>query len=202
MGLWRAAEPLVLASRSAARCQLLQAAGIPIEIRPAEIDERTIEAQLGQNQARAAALVLAQAKARQVSQQLPGRLILGADQMLTLGSRLFSKPPDRAAAREQLVSLRGQTHRLTSAFALVRDGDVLASDAEAASLTMRDFSDGFLDAYLDAVGPAATTSVGAYQLEGLGLHLFERVQGDHATILGLPLLPIIAMLRRLGCLAD
>jgi septum formation protein len=202
MGLWRAAEPLVLASSSAVRRKLLEAAGIPLETRPAEIDERAIEARLTECQAREVALALAQAKARQVSQALPGRFVLGADQTLSLGLRMFSKPPDLSAARQQLLALRGQTHTLTSAFALMRDGEVLSCDAEAALLTMRKFSDSFLDVYLDAAGAAVMMSVGAYQLEGLGIQLFERVEGDYTTILGLPMLPVIGALRGLGCLAE
>jgi septum formation protein len=201
LGLWRAAEPLLLASGSAARRQLLEAAGIPVETRPAGIDERAIEAGLAGRDGREVALALAEAKARHVAQALPGRLVLGADQTLSLGTRLFAKPEDRAVARVQLQALRGKTHTLTSAFALARDGEMLARDADAAMLTMWKFSEPFLDAYLDALGAAATASVGGYQLEGLGVHLFERVEGDYTTILGLPMLPVIATLRRLGCLA-
>jgi nucleoside triphosphate pyrophosphatase len=200
--LWRAAEPLVLASASAARRQLLEQAGIPVTVRPAPIDERAVEAEMNDRDARQVALALAAAKARHVAQELPGRLVLGCDQTLALGLRLFVKPADRAAAQAQLLALRGNTHVLTSAFALVRDGTVLAHDADAALLTMREFSDGFLDAYLDAMGDKVTASVGAYQLEGLGIHLFERVEGDTSTILGLPLLAVVAALRRLNCLAE
>lgn len=202
MSLWHAAEPLVLASASPARRALLEAAGIPVETRPAGIDERSIEEGLNVRAPREVALALAQAKAQHVSKQLPGRVVLGADQTLSLGSRLFGKPADRAAACEQLMALRGKTHTLTSAFAFVRNGEHLSCDANAAQLTMRNFSEGFLADYLDAVGDAATTSVGAYQLEGVGIQLFERVEGDYTTILGLPLLPMLGALRRLGCLAD
>jgi septum formation protein len=132
---------------------------------------------------------------------MPGRLVLGADQTLALGSRRFSKPVDLAAARAQLAVLRGHTHELTSAIALARDDAVLFEHREAARLTMRAFSDAFLDGYLEAMGAAVTTSVGAYQLERAGIQLFERVDGDHFVILGLPLLPLLGFLRRQGMLA-
>jgi septum formation protein len=202
MGLWRAAEPLVLASSSPVRRKLLEAAGIAVEAQPAEIDERAIAAGLGDQDARQIALALAEAKARQVSRQLPKRLVLGADQTLSLGSRLFNKPLDHTDARAQLTALRGHTHVLTSAFAFARGGEMLAHDADAVLLTMRLFSEDFVAAYLEAVGAAAMASVGAYQYEGLGIHLFERVEGDYTTILGLPLLAVFAVLRQLGCLAD
>ena len=128
-------------------------------------------------------------------------LVLGADQTLALGVRRFSKAPDRAAAREQLRALRGRTHTLHSAVALMRAGTVLFEHVDTASLTMRDFSDDFLERYLDEAGAAATASVGGYQLEGLGIQLFERVAGDHFTVLGLPLIPLLDWLRRAGILA-
>ena len=129
---------------------------------------------------------------------LPGRLVLGADQTLARGDTRFSKPANRAEAAAQLRALRGRTHELHSALALVRDGDVLFECVDTARLTMRDFSDRFLDDYLDMAGDAALASVGGYQLEGIGIHLFERVEGDYFTILGLPLLPLLAFLRQNG----
>ena len=137
------------------------------------------------------AALLAREKALAVAAQLPGRLVLGADQTLALGERRFSKPADRAAAREQLKLLRGQTHELHSAIALARDGVIVFEHREVARLTMRAFSDGFLEAYLDAAGAAVTASVGGYQLEKTGIQLFERIEGDHFIILGLPLLPLL-----------
>jgi septum formation protein len=141
---------------------------------------------------------LARAKAETVAASLPGRVVLGADQTLALGSQRFGKPADRAEAAKQLRALRGKTHTLHSALALVRDGAVLFACVETAQLTMRDVSDRFLDDYLDLAGDSALSSVGGYQLEGIGIHLFERVEGDYFTILGLPLLPLLAFLRQNG----
>ncbi len=202
MPLWLPADPLVLASKSAVRCALLAGAGIPVEVHPADIDERAIEAGEATAGAASAAALLAGAKARAVAARMPGRLVLGADQTLALGSQRFSKPGDRAAAADQLRALRGKTHALHSALALVRDGETVFVHAETARLTMRAFSDGFLDDYLDAAASAVTASVGGYQLEGPGIQLFERIDGDYFTILGLPLLPLLAFLRREQWLAQ
>src|SRR5258708_345290 len=150
-GLWLAEEPLVLASRSASRHAVLAGAGVPIEVLPADIDERAIEAGAGTKSPRAIALMLARAKACATAGKLPGRLVLGADQTLALGDRLFAKPTDLAAARDQLKSLRGRTHELHSALVLARDGAVLFEQCEVARLTMRNFSDRFLEAYIEAV---------------------------------------------------
>jgi septum formation protein len=201
MPLWIAARPLVLASKSAARRALLEAAGVAIEIKPASIDERAVEARAGKADAGRVAAVLAWEKAKIVAAEYPDRVVVGADQTLALGERRFSKAADRAAAREQLRALRGRTHTLHSAVAVMRAGEVLFEHADAAHLTMRDFSDAFLERYLDAVGDAARASVGGYQLEGAGVQLFERVEGDHFTVLGLPLLPLLAYLRQAGLLA-
>ena len=147
------------------------------------------------------AALLAREKAGTVSAWLPGRLVLGADQTLALGQRRFSKPADRAAARAQLMALRGQTHELHAAIAAMRNGGVVFEHCEVARLTMREFSEDFLDSYLESAGDAVTASVGGYQLERLGIQLFERVEGDHNTILGLPLLPLLHYLRQRGLLA-
>jgi nucleoside triphosphate pyrophosphatase len=201
MPLWLAPQPLVLASRSEVRGKILAAAGLRFEIRPAPINERAVEAQAGTLDAGAAAQLLAHAKAMAVAGTLPGRLVLGADQTLARGNRRFSKPDSREAAALQLKELRGQSHVLHSALALVRDGETLFECLDAAQLTMRDFSDRFLADYLDMLGDFATASVGGYQLEGIGVHLFERVEGDYFTILGLPLLLLLAFLRQNGFVA-
>jgi septum formation protein len=200
MALWLADNPLVLASKSAPRRALLEAAGIPIEVRPADIDERAVERAAVANAAGDVAALLARAKARAISISMPGRLVLGADQTLVLGERRFDKPADIAAARAQLRTLAGKTHELHSAIAFVRDGEVLGETVQVARMTMRAFSDTFLDAYLEAAGAAVMASVGAYQLERYGVHLFERVEADHFTILGLPLLAALEFLRQDGSL--
>lgn len=201
MPLWLADQPLVLASKSAIRHAILREAGLPVEVRPADIDERTIEQQATTRDAGEVAALLARAKARTVAARLPGRLVLGADQTLALGERRFSKPADRAAVREQLNALAGRTHELHSAIALVREETILFEHREVARLTMRAFSERFLDAYLDTVGAAATASVGGYQLEKAGIQLFERIEGDHFVILGLPLLALLRYARNAGWLA-
>jgi len=202
MALWLADQPLVLASKSAPRRAMLEAAGIPVEVRPADIDERAVEHAAAANAAGEVAALLACEKASAVAAVMPGRLVLGADQTLVLGEQRFDKPADRAAARVQLRALAGKTHELHSAIAFVRDGKVLGEVWQVARMTMRAFSDRFLDAYLEAAGPAVTASVGAYQLERFGVHLFERVEADHFTILGMPLLTALDFLRREGSLVD
>jgi septum formation protein len=202
MPLWLAAVPLVLASRSAVRRTLLEAAGIPIEICPADIDERGVEAGAPLQAPVAIAALLAREKASIIAGRNRGRLVLGADQTLSLDGRRFTKPADQAAARAQLRALSGLTHELYSAIAFVQDGVVLFEHVGVARLTMRAVSDQFLDDYLDAAGDAATASVGAYQLEGFGIQLFERLDGDYFTVLGLPLLTALDFLRRHGCLAQ
>jgi len=200
MPLWLAAKPLVLASKSKIRRSLLVAAGIPVEVRPAELDERAVEAGAPTNAPSAIAAHLAREKALLVGRSDPGHLVLGADQVLARDGKRFAKPPDRAAARVQLQSLSGRTHSLHSAVACVQNGAVAFEHVSVARLTMRALSDRFVDAYLDAAGEAAMESVGAYQLEGLGSQLFERVEGDYFAILGLPLLEVLGFLRRHACL--
>ena len=195
MVLWLAPQPLVLASKSDIRGKMLAAAGLRFDIRPSQIDERAVEDQSGVIDAAAVARHLARAKAEAVATSLPGRLILGADQTLALGAKRLRKSADRAEAAEQLRTLRGGTHELHSALALVRDEEMLFGCVDTARLTMRDFSDRFLDNYLDMAADTVMNSVGGYQLEGIGIHLFERVEGDYFTILGLPLLPLLAYLR-------
>jgi septum formation protein len=202
MPLWCATRPLVLASRSASRRAMLEAAGIPVEISVPQIDERAVEAAAGPLGPVDAAVLLASEKAKDVARRLPGRLVAGADQTLALGTRRFDKPANRAAARGQLEALAGNTHELHSAVAVVRNDDILFAATDTARLTMRRSSEAFLDRYMEAAGAAVLDSVGAYQLEKLGIHLFERVDGDHFTILGLPLLRLLDFLRREGSLAQ
>jgi septum formation protein len=195
MVLWLASQPLVLASRSDIRGKILAAAGLRLEIRPSQIDERTVEAKSGVVDAAGVAKHLAHAKAEAVATLLPGRLILGTDQTLANGATRLSKPGDRAQAAQQLRTLRGRTHELHSALALVRDRETIFSCGDTARLTMRDFSDRFLNNYLDLAGDTAMSSVGGYQLEGIGIHLFERVEGDYFTIWA-PALPLLTFLRQ------
>ncbi len=195
MSIWLAKDPMILASQSRARQMLLANAGIAFEAIPADIDERAVQNSSGLSAPGEIAKLLAREKALWVSQQKPGRVVVGADQTLALGSQLFSKPAGRAAAAEQLRLLAGTHHELHSAFAVARDGKILFADASIAKMTMRPLGESEIEAYLDQAGEAVTTSVGAYQLEGLGVHLFERIEGDHFTILGLPLLPLLAFLR-------
>jgi septum formation protein len=201
MTLWLADRPLVLASKSDIRRKLLLNAGIAVEIVPADLDERLIEQRVDIRDAAELAVLLAREKARTVSNRMPGRLVLGADQILRLDSHRFSKPSGRTAAAEQLKGLRGRTHELISAIVFLRDGSAVFEHRELARLTMRAFTDEFLEAYLDATGLAVATSVGGYQLEGSGIQLFERIEGDHFVILGLPLLAVLQFLREDGLLA-
>lgn len=195
MTLWRGKDPLILASRSRARQTLLANAGIGFEAVAADIDERVVQQASGLSSPRDIAAFLAREKALFVSSRRPGRFVVGADQTLALGARLFSKPAGRAEAAAQLRALAGNRHELHSGVAVARDGKILFSDASAAHMTMRPLADAQISAYLDEAGEALTSSVGAYQLEGLGVHLFERVEGDHFTILGLPMLQLLAFLR-------
>lgn len=195
-------EPLVLASGSATRARLLADAGLPILVDPAAVDEEEIRVsfQAEGRDADACAAALAETKAKRVSARHTGALVLGADQILDCGGRWLEKPHDPEAARAQLIQLRGKRHTLITAAAIVRNGALLWHTIDRAQLTMRAFSDGFLDDYLAAGGEDLQGSVGAYQLEGLGAQLFERVEGDFFTILGLPLLPLLDFLRGHGAL--
>jgi septum formation protein len=201
MTIWRETKPLILASQSLARQALLANAGIAFEAIPAEIDERAVQQASGLTAPGDIAALLAGAKAAAVSSRHAGRFVVGADQTLALGARLFSKPANHAQAAGQLRALAGRTHELYSAVVVVRDNKILFSDVAVAPMTMRPLDDNAISAYLDAAGEAVTTSVGAYQLEGLGIHLFERIEGDHFTILGLPLLPLLKFLRSRQLLA-
>jgi septum formation protein len=200
--LWSGAPPLVLASQSATRRAMLETAGLPVEPVSPDIDERALETAATSSgiNANEVAIVLAREKAMAVSARMPGRTVIGADQTLTLGSRRFHKPASLLQAREKLLALRGRTHVLHSAVVVAQDGLVLWGEVDEARLTMRDFSEAFLDEYLDAAGDTVLTSVGSYRIEGLGQHLFERIEGSHATILGMPILPLLDFLRREGAL--
>jgi septum formation protein len=202
MNLW-IGEPLVLASKSASRRAVLEAAGIPFVLDPAEIDERAVEqSQAAQAGAKEVAVLLAREKALATAARHPGRMVLGADQTLALGDRRFSKPRSLAAARDQLAIMAGKTHELHSGAALAKDGRIIFEAVTTARLTMWALSPAFIDAYLAAAGERVLTSVGAYQLEGLGIHLFEKIEGDHFTILGVPLLPLLAYFRADGMIVS
>jgi septum formation protein len=200
MTLWRGKYPLILASQSNARQALLRNAGIDFEAVAADIDERKVQQASGLSAPGAIAALLARQKALSVSSRQSGRFVVGADQTLSRGALLFVKPAGRAQAAEQLRALAGGSHELHSAVAVARDGQILFEEVSVARMTMRQLGDTEIGAYLDEAGEAVTTSVGAYQLEGLGVHLFERIEGDHFTILGLPLLPLLAFLRGAGLL--
>lgn len=195
-------EKLILASGSPFRKTLLENAGVDVEAIPAHLDERALEAPLAESGAspEEVALVLAEAKAVAVSEAHPGRHVLGCDQTLSLGDEVLHKPADMEAARRRLLKLSGKTHQLNSAVVLVRDGETLWRHVGIASLTMRDLDPGYIGRHLAGVGTKALSSVGAYQIEGEGIQLFEKVEGDHFTIVGLPLLPLLAELRELGAI--
>ena len=201
MSVWRDPQLLILASQSAVRRSLLADAGIDVEAVPADIDERAIQQVSGLKNPGEIASLLATEKAKFVSARHPGRFVVGADQTLALGERLFSKPVDRAAAQTQISSLAGKTHELHSAVSVTRDGVLLFSHVSVARMTMRPLTENQIIDYINEAGDAVTASVGAYQLERIGVHLFERIDGDHFTILGLPLLPLFGFLRSRKLLA-
>lgn len=195
---------IVLASGSAARRQMLAAAGVEFDVDPAQIEEEELKDIFIRHSSCAPAIdlarYLADAKAIDVSMRHPGALVIGSDQVAALAERIFSKAEDRAGARRTLMALRGQDHRLHSAVSIALNGKVVWSGADTAILTMRDFSDAFLEGYLDQAGDALLWSVGCYELEGRGVQLFERIEGDYFTILGMPLLPVLGALRVLKAL--
>lgn len=200
--LWLGRAPLVLASKSASRRALLEAARIPVETVSIDVDERALETEAVVRGASPSeiALELARAKALTGSAASPGRVVVGADQTLALGDERFHKPANRSEARAQIARLAGNRHSLHSAVAVAQDRKILFETVQSAHLTMRALDDAALDAYLDATGDSVLSSVGGYQLEGLGIHLFESIEGDHAVILGLPLLPLLGFLREHGVL--
>ena len=195
-------ERLVLASRSAARRAMLENAGVTFEVRVAGVDEEAIMAASCDLDAAALAVRLAEAKALAVSRDDETAWVLGSDQTLAFGGGLVSKARSLEAARERLRAMRGRTHQLHSGAALAVKGEIVWSGVDTVGMRMRDFSDAFLDAYLAAEGEALLSCVGSYRLEGLGSQLFEAVDGDYFTVLGLPLWPVLAELRRAGVIAS
>lgn len=198
----REAPALILATASAARRAVLAAAGLRFTAEAAAVDEAAIK-----EAARAegippgeAAMLLAEAKAQRIARRHPEALVIGADQLLVCEGRWFDKPPDMAAARAQLLALRGRPHELMTAMVCWRGGQRVWQHLARPRLTMRGFSDAFLDAYLALEGEAVLGSVGAYRLEGPGVQLFDAVEGEHSAILGLPLLPLLGFLRQHGVL--
>lgn len=192
---------LVLASTSRIRGELLTGAGLAFEAVRPEVDEKELKKASRALSPGDLALSLAAAKAISVTNRMPDALVLGADQVLNLQGRAFDKPGSVDAARRQLVDLRGRSHVLETALCCALKGKIIWRNLSQATLTMRSFSDGFLDDYLRQMGPEVTSSVGAYKLEGLGAQLFDTIEGDYFTILGLPLLPLLDFLRRQGALA-
>ena len=190
----------MLASGSSARAAVLRGAGVPFVVERSAVDEAMVKDSMKADGADAAATaqVLAEMKAQRVSARHPDRLVIGADQMLECNGVWFDKPPDRAHARAHLDALRGRSHDLISAVCVVKDGALIWHVVETATLTMRAFSDAFLDSYLARIGDEALESVGGYRLEGLGAQLFARIEGDYFTVLGLPLLPLLDFLRGHG----
>ncbi len=196
--------PIILASGSAHRRGLLANAGIAVDVMPSTIDERAVEDALDASDVTPddVAAILAEAKAVEVSERSPGRIVLGADQTLALGDEILHKVSSMEEARRTLLKLSGKSHRLHSAYALVRDGSVLQRRVETATITFRDLSPAAIGHYLARVGDTALSSVGCYQVEGQGLTLIDRIDGDVFTIMGLPMLPLLNDLRQLGALND
>jgi septum formation protein len=194
------APPLILASASPSRRQMLRNAGLDFEIVPSGVDEDEVKLSLISERASAQdiATTLAEMKAVRVSARRPGAMVIGADSTLACEGKLYDKPPTLAAAREQLKALSDRTHELVSAVVVARNGAPLWHATETGRLTMRPLSESFLDAYLARAGEAVCASVGAYQLEGLGAHLFSRIDGDYFTVLGMPLLPLLVFLAEHG----
>lgn len=195
----KADRPLILASGSRARREMMQAAGLRFEVIPADVDEATLrEALLGDTEVEPedVAELLASAKAEAVSRNNPEALVIGADQVLALGSEIINKSADFDEARATLLKLRGVRHELHSAVAVAVGGEVVWTDIDSATLVMRKFSNEFLTGYLARAGGEVLQSVGCYQIEGFGVQLFERIDGNHFTILGMPLLALLAELRK------
>jgi septum formation protein len=201
--LWIDPAKPVLASKSVTRRLLLENAGLEVEVEAADIDERRLERQFLEGGGAPAELasLLARAKALDVSARRPRRLCIGADQTLLLEGVLFHKPDDLEAAEQSLARLAGRTHVLIAGVCVARAGEVLFEATQSAEMTMRALDEAAIRRYLAAAGPAVLSSVGAYQIEGIGIHLFETIEGDHSTILGLPLLAMLKGLRAQQALA-
>jgi septum formation protein len=197
MMLQRPSPRLILASSSSSRRVLLESAGLAFDVQPADIDEAAVKRKVAAEgiAAEAAALLLADLKASEVAGREPDAMVIGADQILVCEGAWFDKPADLGAAREQLRALRGRYHTLATAVVCHRHGRQVWSHTATPHLKMRDFSDEFLECYLLAEAEAVTSTVGAYRLEGPGVHLFSEVDGSHSAILGLPLLPLMEFLR-------
>ena len=191
---------LILASASLFRKALLENAGLSFGVEPAEIDERAVEETLGDLDPEDVASVLAEAKAQDVSSRNPGAIVIGSDQTLSLGEEILHKATTMDEARRRLLALSSKTHELNSAIVLARDGETIWRHISVAQMTMRDLDPGFVGRHLSNVGDRVLSSVGAYQFEGEGIQLFERIDGDYFTIIGLPLLPLLAQLRALGAI--
>lgn len=189
---------LVLASASPFRKSLLQNAGLSFVAEAADIDERAVEDALGAMDAEDVATILAKAKAQDVSARHPGSIVIGSDQTLALDGEIFHKPKNMEEARRRLLKLSGRTHQLNSAVVLARDGETLWQHVSVARMTMRELDPGFIGRHLASVGDRILSSVGAYQYEGEGIQLFERIEGDYFTIIGLPMLPLLVELRSLA----
>lgn len=200
--LWLLPRPLILASKSQARRALLAAAGIPFEGIESNIDERLIEQPARDKGVggEAVAALLAREKAMKVSADHPERLVLGADQTLSVEGRFLTKPETRDVARRQLIEMSGKTHTLYAALCLVRDGSVVATGCAEAGMICRPYTPAFVDCYLNFAGESVLQNVGGYAVEGLGIHLFDDIVGEHSTILGLPMLPLLKLLRECGAL--
>lgn len=195
-------ERLILASKSAARRAMLEGAGVPFSIQVADVDEDAVKAAHDPADAAGLAAELARVKALAVSRRDPEAWVLGADQTLAFAGGLVSKAGSMAEVRDRLKEMRGRIHQLHSGAALARNGQIVWSGVDTAGMRVRDFSDAFLDAYLAAEGDELLHCVGSYRLEGMGSQLFEAVDGDYFTVLGLPLWPVLAELRRAGVLAS
>ncbi|RLQ89150.1 Maf-like protein [Notoacmeibacter ruber] len=195
-------ETIILASASPWRRQLLQDAGLTVEAVPSKIDERSVETNIAQGNAEPAhlAVELAAAKAISVSEHRPNALTLGADQVLSLNGEILHKSANLEEARERLLKLSGQTHTLSSGLVLCRNGEAIWRHVSVAKMTVRDLEPDYISRYLASVGETVLGSVGAYQIEGPGIQLFERIEGDYWTIIGLPLLPLLNELRRIGAI--